>query len=125
MPRQGISSDRIAPPIGPFSSGVVSGGRFYSSGQVAIDPASGLLVEGDATVQTEHVFYLLGCVLEAAGRSFADVIKANVYLADMDDFAAMNAVYERHFEQPFPARTTIQAARLPLGARVEIEIIAE
>lgn len=125
MTRHIVFTDRIAPPVGPFSAAVVVNGIFYSSGQIALDPETARLVEGDVSDQTRQVLRNLQCVLEAAGRTLADVIKANVYLADMDDFAAMNAVYERHFEAPFPARTTIQAARLPLGARVEIEIIAE
>ncbi len=125
MTRQNISTNKIAPPVGPFSAAVVVNGTFYSSGQIALDPETARLVEGDVADQTRQVLRNLQCVLEAAGRTLADVVKANVYLADMDDFAAMNAVYEGHFETPFPARTTIQAARLPLGALVEIEIVAE
>ena len=124
MARQAVATDRIAPAIGPFSAAVIADGIFYSSGQVALDPGTGELVAGGVAGQTRQVLRNLECVLQAAGRSLADVVKANVYLADMDDFAAMNAVYESHFEAPFPARTTIQAARLPLGALVEIEVVA-
>lgn len=125
MTRQAVTTDRTAPAIGPFSMAVIANGLFYSSGQVALDPATGQLVAGDVADQTRQVLRNLACVLEAAGRTLADVVKANVYLADMNDFAAMNAEYERHFKAPFPARTAIQAARLPLGALVEIEIVAK
>ena len=107
------------------SAGVRAGGLLFLSGQVGLDPATGKLVAGDVVAQTEQVFRNIAAVLEVAGKSLADVVKANVYLADMQDFATMNAVYARHFEAPFPARTTIQAARLPLGALVEIEIVAQ
>jgi 2-iminobutanoate/2-iminopropanoate deaminase len=125
MTRQTVTTDRVAPAIGPFSAAVIAHGMFFSSGQVALDPETARLVPGDVAIQTSQVLRNLRCILEAAGRTLADVVKANVYLADMNDFAAMNAEYERHFEAPFPARTTIQAARLPLGALVEIEIIAQ
>ena len=125
MTRQAVATDRTAPAIGPFSMAVIAHGMFYSSGQVALDPKTGRLVAGDVAYQTRQVLRNLACVLEAAGRTLADVVKANVYLADMNDFVAMNAEYESHFEAPFPARTTIEAARLPLGALVEIEIIAQ
>jgi 2-iminobutanoate/2-iminopropanoate deaminase len=124
MTRQIVATDRLAPALGPFSAAVTANGMLYSSGQVALDPATAQLVAGGVADQTSQVLRNIACVLEAAGCSLADVIKANVYLADMSDFDAMNAAYERHFEAPFPARTTIQAARLPLGALVEIEAIA-
>ena len=97
---------------------------FFLSGQVALDPASAKLIEGDVAAQTEQIFRNISAVLEAAGKSLADVVKANVFLANMKDYTAMNAVYGRHFEAPFPARTAIAAAALPLGAAVEIEIVA-
>ncbi len=125
MTRQIIATDRIAPAVGPFSAAVIVNGTLYSSGQIALDPETARLVAGDVADQTRQVLRNLACVLEAAGRTLSDVVKANVYLADMDDFAAMNDAYERHFEAPFPARTTIQAAGLPLGALVEIEIVAQ
>lgn len=125
MTRQIVATNKLAPAVGPFSAAVISNGALYSSGQIALDPETAQLVAGDVADQTNQVLRNLASVLEAAGRTLADVVKANVYLADMNDFAAMNAAYERHFEAPFPARTTIQAARLPLGALVEIEIVAQ
>ena len=125
MTRQVVATDRTAPPVGPFSAAIISRGVFYSSGQIALDPGTGRLTGTDVAGQTRQVFRNLGAVLDAAGKSLADVVKANVYLADMADFAEMNAIYAEHFERPFPARTTIQAAALPLGALVEIEVIAE
>ncbi len=123
MPRKAITTEKIAPSIGPFSAGVQSGGFAFLSGQIALDPASGKLIAGDVAAQTERIFRNIGAVLEAAGKSFADVVKASVFLADMKDFAAMNAVYARYFEAPFPARTTIAVAGLPFGATVEVEVL--
>ena len=125
MTREIVATNKIAPAVGPFSSAVMSGGMLYSSGQIGLDPATGELVAGDVADQTRRVFENLAAVLEAGGKSFSDVVKATVYLADMADFAAMNAVYAQVFEYPYPARTTIQAARLPLGALVEIEVVAQ
>ena len=124
MSRQTISTDKIAPSVGPFSAAVRAGGFVFLSGQIALDPTSGKLIAGDVAAQTEQIFRNINAVLDAAGKSFADVVKTNVFLTNMKDFAAMNAVYERHFEAPFPARTTIAAAALPLGAAVEIEVVA-
>ncbi len=101
-----------------------AGDLLFLSGQVALDPATGKLVAGDIGAQTEQIFANISAVLEAAGKSFDDVMKTTVYLADMKDFAAMNTVYARYFQTPYPARTTIQAAGLPLGAAVEIEVVA-
>ena len=123
MTRDAITTDKIAAPIGPFSAGVRAGGFGFLSGQIALDPASGKLMAGDVGAQTEQVFRNVGAVLEAGGKSFADVVKTTVFLTDMKDFAAMNAVYGRHFTAPFPARTTIAVAGLPLGAAVEIEVL--
>ncbi len=125
MTRLVVATDKIAPAVGPFSAGIISNGLFYSSGQIALDPKTARLLEGDVTAQTVQVLRNLSFVLEAAGKSLADVVKTNVYLADMGDFVAMNAAYAKFFEAPFPARTTIQAAALPLGALVEIEIVAQ
>ena len=124
MPREAITTDKIAKPVGPFSAAVRSGDFVYLSGQTAQDPATGKLVEGDAAAQTEQIFKNLDAVLRAAGKSFTDVIRVGVFLTDMADFAAMNAVYARHFDAPYPARTTVAVAGLPLGARVEIELVA-
>src|SRR5215469_7569859 len=105
MPREAFSSDRIAPPVGPFSPGVRVGELLFLSGQVALDPATGRLIAGDVTAQTEQVLQNLRTLLGAVGKSLADVARANVYLTDMKDFEQMNAVYARHFEAPYPART--------------------
>ena len=124
MRREIITTDRIAPSVGPFSAAVRAGDLLFLSGQVALDPATGKLVPGDIGAQTEQIFANISAVLEAAGKSFDDVMKTTVYLADMKDFGAMNTVYARHFQTPYPARTTIQAAGLLLGAAVEIEVVA-
>jgi 2-iminobutanoate/2-iminopropanoate deaminase len=124
MRREIITTDRIAPSVGPFSAAVRAGDLLFLSGQVGLDPATGKLVAGDIGAQTEQILANISAVLEAAGKSFDDVMKTTVYLADMRDFAAMNAVYARYFQTPYPARTTIQAAGLPLGAPVEIEVVA-
>jgi 2-iminobutanoate/2-iminopropanoate deaminase len=124
MPREIITTDRIAPSVGPFSSAVRAGDLLFLSGQVALDPASGKLVAGGVVAQTEQIFANISAVLDAAGQSFDNVMKTTVYLADMKDFGAMNTVYARHFKAPYPARTTVQAAALPLGAAVEIEVVA-
>ena len=124
MPRESFTSDRIAPAAGPFSAAVLGAGdSIYLSGQVGQDPATGRLVEGVAA-QTEQALRNLQAVLEAAGRTLDDVVRVGVYLADMGDFAAMNDVYARWFEKPYPARTTIGVAALPLGAAVEIDLVA-
>ncbi|UOE43314.1 Rid family detoxifying hydrolase [Agromyces larvae] len=110
--------------VGPYSHAMTAGEVVFLSGQTPIVPATGALVEGDVTAQARQVFANLGAVLAAAGLGFADAVKVNVFLTDMDDFAAMNAVYETVFPQPFPARTTVAVAGLPLGARIEIELTA-
>lgn len=110
--------------VGPYSHAVDSDGLVYLSGQTPIDPATGRLVTGDISSQAEQCFKNLFAVLEAGGLSEGNVLKVNVFLVDMSDFEAMNSVYQDKFGQPFPARTTIGVASLPLGARIEIEIIA-
>jgi 2-iminobutanoate/2-iminopropanoate deaminase len=124
MTRQAVVSEATAPPVGPFSAAVRSGEFLFMSGQVAQDPASGKLVGADVTAQTEQVFANVRAVLRAAGKSMADVVRVGVYLADMNDFQRMNAVYARQFEAPYPARTTIAVATLPLGALVEVDLVA-
>ncbi len=124
MPREVITSDEIAPPAGPFSAGVRAGEFLFLSGQVAVNPASGQLMAGDVGAQTEQVLHNLGALLRAVGRSLGDVVRVNVYLTDMGDFQRMNAVYAHHFAAPYPARTTVAVAALPLGAAVEIDCIA-
>jgi 2-iminobutanoate/2-iminopropanoate deaminase len=124
MPIKPITSDRLAKPVGPFSPAVRDGDRVYTSGQVAQDPATGKLIAGGVAAQTEQIFHNLALILSAANKSLGDVVKVNVYLTDMQGFADMNEVYARHFAPPYPARTTVAVAALPLGAQVEIEAIA-
>ena len=111
--------------IGPYSQAVVAGGFVFASGQIPLDPRTGELVAGGVAEQTEQVLRNLSAVLEAAGTGLDRVVKTTVFLADMNDFAAMNEVYGRYFNVDEPARATVQAARLPRDARVEIEVIAE
>ena len=122
--KQAISSAGAPKAIGPYSQAVRAGQLLFLSGQVALDPATGQMVDGGVTEQTRRVFENLGAVLAAAGRSFADVVRTTVFLADMNDFAAMNEVYGQYFKEPYPARATVQVARLPRDARVEIDLIA-
>jgi 2-iminobutanoate/2-iminopropanoate deaminase len=124
MPRQAITSDKLPKPIAPFSIAIRDGDRVYCSGQVGADPKTGKLIDGDVRAQTEQAFRNLEAVLQAAGKSLDDVMKVNVYLADIKNFAAMNEVYAKMFKPPYPARTTVGVAALPLGAAVEIEMIA-
>jgi 2-iminobutanoate/2-iminopropanoate deaminase len=123
--RTAITSPELTPPVGPFSQAIEAGGFIYFSGQVAQDPTTGKLVAGGIAAETERVFRNLSAVLKAAGRSFDDVVRAGVYLANMNDFVAMNGIYAKHFSQPFPARTTIAVAALPLGACVEIDLVVK
>jgi 2-iminobutanoate/2-iminopropanoate deaminase len=125
MSKTAITSPELTPPVGPFSQAVEVGGFLYLSGQVAQDPATGKVVEGGILPETECVFRNLSAVLKAAGRSFDDVVRAGVYLTNMSDYVAMNGIYAKHFRQPFPARTTIGVATLPLGARVEIDLVVK
>ena len=123
MTRKAVSAPG-ASAIGPYSHAVWAGKRLYLSGQTPLNPATGELAQGDVGAQTEQCFRNLFAVLQAAGLSQNDVVKVNVYLTDMADFAAMNTVYATMFEQPYPARTTVAVAGLPRGARIEIEMIA-
>jgi 2-iminobutanoate/2-iminopropanoate deaminase len=120
-----ITSPELAPPVGPFSQAVEVGGFLYFSGQVGQDPATGKVVEGGIVPETERVFQNLSAVLKAAGKSFSDVVRAGVYLTSISDYAALNGIYTKHFSQPFPARTVIGVAALPLGARVEIDLVVK
>jgi 2-iminobutanoate/2-iminopropanoate deaminase len=124
MSKTAIVPKTLAPPVGPFSQGIRINGLLFLSGQVGLEPATGKLVPGGIRAETEQVLRNLAAVLEAAGKTFADVVRAGVYLTDIGDFSAMNAVYEKQFTQPYPARTTIAVAALPLGARVEIDLVA-
>ncbi|HEV2983973.1 MAG TPA: RidA family protein, partial [Vicinamibacterales bacterium] len=107
-----------------YSQAVRAGQLLFASGQIPTDPATGTLVEGDVAAQTRRVFDNLSAVLKAANLSFASVVRTTVFLADMNDFAAMNEVYGKYFSEPYPARATVQVARLPRDARVEIDLIA-
>jgi 2-iminobutanoate/2-iminopropanoate deaminase len=122
--RNAISTTDAPQAIGPYSQAVRAGNLLFVSGQGHLDPATGALVAGDIATQTRRVMDNLGAILKAAGASFDDVVRTTVYLADMNDFAAMNAAYGEYFTAPAPARTTIQAARLPRDLRVEIDVIA-
>ncbi|MBO9555967.1 Rid family detoxifying hydrolase [Cellulomonas sp.] len=125
MTRSTVTAPSAPAAIGPYSHAATGGGGLlYLSGQTPIDPATGRLVEGDVAAQTRQVFANLDAVLRAAGGTLADVVKVNVYLTSMDDFAAMNQAYAEAFTAPYPARTTVAVAGLPLGARVEIEAVA-
>ena len=125
MSKTAITSPELAPPAGPFSQAVKVDGFLFFSGQVAQDPATGKVVDGGIVPETERIFQNLAAVLKAASRSFDDVVRAGVYLTNMADFAAMNGIYAKYFSQPFPARTTIGVAALPLGARVEIDVVVK
>ena len=125
MDKSAVTTERIAPPAGPFSPAVRSGGTLYLSGQVAQDPSTGRIVAGDVSRQTEQIFANVSSVLEAAGMTFANVVRVGVFLTDIRDFQPMNAVYARFFEAPYPARTTVAVAALPLGAAVEIDLVAQ
>ena len=122
--RDAVATTKAPKAIGPYSQAVVTDGWVFCSGQIPIDPASGQLVQGDIIDQTRQVLANLQHVLAAAGATFDDVIRTTVYLADMNDFAAMNEVYATVFASPAPARSTVQAARLPRDARVEIDVVA-
>jgi len=110
--------------IGPYSQAIIANGFVYTSGQVGADPKTGTLVEGGIVEQTEQVINNLEAILKAAGLSLDDAVKATVFLADMNDFAKMNEVYAKRFKPPFPARSTVQVARLPRDAKIEIELVA-
>jgi len=124
MARTAITTDQIAKPVGPFSPAIRAGDTLYLSGQVAQDPATGKLIAGDVAAQTERIFRNIEATLQAAKLSLENVIKVNVYLTDMTNYAAMNEVFGRQFSAPYPARTTVAVVALPLGGLVELEVIA-
>lgn len=125
MARQAVTTPRAPAAIGPYSQAVHAGTLLFVSGQVPLDPATGTLVPGGIEEQTRQVLRNLQAILEAAGTSFDAVARTTVYLTDLSDFAAMNAVYATFVREPFPARATVQVARLPKDARVEIDVIAD
>ncbi len=120
---QAVSTASAPAAIGPYSQAVRAGDFLFVSGQIPLDPATGAVVAGDASAQTRRVLENLGEILKAAGASFAGVVKTTVYLADLNDFAAMNQAYADFFGSPAPARATVQVSRLPRDVRVEIEAV--
>ena len=124
MSKEIIHTDHAPAALGPYSQAVKVGNLIFTAGQVGLDPATGKLVADDITIQTERVLQNLTAVLAAAGATPDDVVKCTVFLKDMGEFAAMNEVYARHFTNRHPARSAVQVAALPLGARVEIEAVA-
>jgi 2-iminobutanoate/2-iminopropanoate deaminase len=124
VPSKYVSTPQAPKPIGPYSQGVISGGLLFCSGQIALDPTTGELIEGDVAAQTERVLQNLIAVLREAKMGPENVVKATVYLADMADFPRMNEVYGRYLGKQPPARTTIQAGGLPRNVRIEIDVIA-
>jgi 2-iminobutanoate/2-iminopropanoate deaminase len=122
--KSAVSSPQAPKAIGPYSQAVRAGSLLFASGQIPLDPATGTIVEGDITAQTRRVMENLGAVLGAAGLSFASVVRTTIFLADMNDFAKVNEVYGAYFAEPYPARATVQVARLPRDVRVEIDVIA-
>jgi 2-iminobutanoate/2-iminopropanoate deaminase len=125
MSKTAITSPDLSPPVGPFTQAIEVGGFLYLSGQVGQDPATGKVVEGGITAETERVFQNISALLKAAGKSFDDVVRVGVYLTHMGDYAAMNGIYAKQFRQPFPARTAIGVAALPLGAHVEVDLVVK
>jgi 2-iminobutanoate/2-iminopropanoate deaminase len=119
-----VSTPRAPQAIGPYSQAVTAGDLIFTSGQIPLDPATQQMVQGDVRAQAERVMENLGAVLEAAGASFEKVVKATIFLVDLNDFAAVNEIYGKRFPKHPPARSTVQVAALPTGARLEIELIA-
>ena len=124
MAGQVIATDAAPKAIGPYSQAIASGDLIFTSGQIPLVPATQALVTGDVRAQTERVMENLAAVLKAAGAGFEDVVKATIFLADLGDFAAVNEIYGKRFPKNPPARSTVQVAALPKGARVEIDLIA-
>lgn len=123
MPRDPINTNKAPAAIGPYSQAVRSGDTVYLSGQVALDPSSGLLVEGDVQAQARRAFENLRAVCEAAGGSMDDVVRVGLYLTDLDQFATVNAVMGEYFKAPYPARSTIEVSALPRGAQFEVDAV--
>jgi len=119
-----IATSEAPKAVGPYSQAVAVGNFLFCAGQIPLDPATGELIEGDVTAQAERVLQNVKGVLAANGMTFANVVKSTVFMVDLANFGAMNAVYAKYFSEPFPARSTIQVAALPKGAQVEIEVIA-
>ena len=124
MERKIIATSSAPSAVGPYSQGVIAGNLLFTAGQVAIDPSSGQVIQGDIAAQTQQVMMNLQAILDAAGLSLNDVVKTTVFLQNMDHFSAMNEVYGGYFGGQYPARSTVQVVKLPLGVLVEIEAIA-
>jgi 2-iminobutanoate/2-iminopropanoate deaminase len=122
--KQAVVSEQAPKPVGPYSQAIIVDSLVWCSGQIGIDPKTGILVEG-LEQQTEQIFNNLKAVLERAGSGLERVVKATVFITSMDNFARVNEVYARFFKEPFPARSTVEVGALPKGALVEIEVIAE
>jgi 2-iminobutanoate/2-iminopropanoate deaminase len=122
--REVVSSPGAPAAIGPYSAGVRAGNLLFLSGSIPLDPATGQVVPGDIAAQATRAMENIKALLTAAGADFANIVKTTVFLADMNEFAAMNEVYAKYFVAPFPARSTVQVARLPRDVRVEIEVVA-
>ncbi|MEO6212952.1 MAG: RidA family protein [Vicinamibacterales bacterium] len=122
--RRAVSSESAPAAIGPYSQAIRAGAFLFLSGQIPLDPRTGIMVAGDVAAQTHQVFANLQAILTAGGATFDNVVRTTVYLADMNDFGAVNEVYGAYFSSPAPARATVQAARLPKDARVEIDMVA-
>jgi 2-iminobutanoate/2-iminopropanoate deaminase len=125
MQRQGINCPELMPPGAPFSHLVKTGSILYVSGQIAQDPTTGKLIDGDAATQTARILANIQAVLKSVDRDLRHVVKTTVFLTDMADYSEMNDIYAREFDPPYPARSTIAVKALPLGARVEIECVAQ
>jgi len=123
MPRTIIATDQAPAAIGPYSQAVRAGNTVYFSGQIPLDPSSGMLVEGDISTQTRRVFDNLKAAAEAAGGSFEQIVRVGIYVTDLANFAAVNAVMNEYFQPPYPARSTIEVAGLPKSAQVEVDAI--
>jgi reactive intermediate/imine deaminase len=123
MPRSIISTDQAPAAIGPYSQAVPSGNTVYFSGQIPLDPATGNVVDGDITAQARRVFDNLAAVAQAAGGSLAQVVRVGIYVTDLANFAAVNAVMAEYFESPYPARSTIEVSALPKAVQVEVDAI--
>lgn len=122
--RKTIYTEKAPKPIGPYSQAIVAGDFIFTSGQIPIDPKTNQIVQGDIKEQTKQVLENLKAVLEAAGATFDDVVKVNVYMRDLNEFPAMNEVYSEYFKNSPPARTTVEVSRLPRDVKIEIDLIA-
>ncbi|HUB89103.1 MAG TPA: RidA family protein [Dyella sp.] len=123
MPRTIIATDKAPAAIGPYSQAVRAGNTVYFSGQIPLDPSSGMLVDGDISTQTRRVFDNLKAVAEAAGGSFEQIVRVGIYVTDLANFTAVNAVMNEYFQPPYPARSTIEVAGLPKSAQVEVDAV--